>query len=195
MNFGRRQTSLRRIRPAARGRGLGPALEALERRALMTTYNVGPGQSYTTLGAVPWSSLAPGDTVAIHWQTQPYREKLLISNSGTPSAPISIIGVPGPSGQQPVISGQNATTSSQFQYFYSPIQESSVVLIQRSASQAHSYAPSNIVISGLEIRDGYQGNTFTDNAGVTQTYGAFAAALTIEGASNITVQNCTLDSS
>ena len=170
-------------------------LEPLEERTLLSTYNIGPGQPYTTLGSFPWSSLGPGDTVDIHWQPTPYYEKLLISESGTASAPINIVGVPGPNGQQPIIDGDNATTSSQFQYFYNPMQEDAVVLIGPSASQSRSYTPSYINISGLEIRNGYQAYNFTDNTGTTQTYGAFAASVWIEGASNITIQNCTLDSS
>ena len=171
-------------------------LEPLEERTMLsTTYNIGPGQPYTTLGSFPWSSLGPGDTVDIHWQATPYHEKLLISESGTASAPINIVGVPGPSGQQPIIDGQNATTSSQFQYFYNPIQEDALVLIQRSESQSRSYEPSYINISGLELRNASQSYNFTDNTGKTQTYNAFAASLYIEGASNITIQNCTLDSS
>ena len=70
------------------------------------------------------AGLGPGDTRDIHWPNgPPYYEKLLISESGTASAPINIVGVPGPNGQQPIIDGDNATTSSQFQYFYNPIQE------------------------------------------------------------------------
>ena len=167
-------------------RGADPAVD---------DYNIGPGQPYTTLGSFHWRSLHPGDTVDIHWQPTPYYEKLLISESGTASAPINIVGVPGPSGQQPIIDGQNATTSSQFQYFYNPMQEDAVVLITPSASQGRSYTPSYINISGLEIRNGYQAYNFTDNTGKTQTYNAFAASVWIEGASNITIQNCTLDSS
>ncbi len=170
-------------------------LEPLEERTLLSTYNIGPGQPYTTLGSFPWSSLGPGDTVDIHWQATPYYEKLLISESGTASAPINIVGVPGPNGQQPIIDGDNATTSSQFQYFYNPMQEDAVVLIGPNASEGRSYTPSYINISGLEIRNGYQAYNFTDNTGKTQTYGAFAASVWIEGASNITIQNCTLDSS
>ena len=119
----------------------------------------------------------------------------MLSESGTASAPINIVGIDGPDGQQPVIDGENATTNSQFQYFYSPLQEDEVVLIQRSASQPSSYEPSYINISNLEIKDGYDAYTFTDNTGTTQTYNTFAASVWIEGASNITIQNCTLDSS
>jgi hypothetical protein len=172
-----------------------PRLELLEQRALLTIYNIGPGQAYTTLGSLPWSDLLPGDTVAIHWQAGGYHEKLLISESGTASEPINIVGIPGPDGQQPVIDGENATTSSQFDYYYTPQEESSLVLIQRSADQPYEYLPSYINISGLEFRDAYQAYTFTDATGATQTYGAFAAAIYIEGASNITIANCTLDNS
>ena len=48
---------------------------------------------------------------------------------------------------------------------------------------------------GLELRNAYQSYNFTDNTGKAQTYNAFAASLYIDGASNITIQNCTLDSS
>jgi hypothetical protein len=67
-------------------RGAGhapPALEALEDRVVpSTTYEVGPGQLYATIGAVPWGNLGPGDSVRIHYQAQPYRQKILLSNSG-----------------------------------------------------------------------------------------------------------------
>lgn len=49
-----------------------PRLEPLEERTLLSTYNIGPGQPYTTLGSFPWSGLGPGDTVDIHWQPTPY---------------------------------------------------------------------------------------------------------------------------
>ena len=75
-----------------------------------TVYNVGPGQSYTTIGAVPWESLNAGDTVNIYYSATPYREKFVLGRVGTLSQPITVHGVPGPSGQLPIIDGQNATT-------------------------------------------------------------------------------------
>ncbi len=172
-----------------------PRYEVLEERALMTVYNIGPGQSYTTLGSFPWSGLQPGDTVDIHWQAGGYHEKLLLSESGTTSQPINIVGVPGPEGQEPVIDGENATTSSQFDYFYSGIEEDSVVLVARSGTQAYGYQPSNINISGLEIRDAYQAYNSTDASGNVTAYPTFAASLYLIGCNNITIQNCTLDNS
>lgn len=35
-------------------------------------YSVGPGQPYEELGSLPWMTLAPGDTVRIHWRSKPY---------------------------------------------------------------------------------------------------------------------------
>ncbi|WP_422925487.1 DUF4082 domain-containing protein [Singulisphaera sp. PoT] len=188
-------TSKPRRRSKARPSSVRPGLEGLERRALLTTYSVGPGQAYTTIGSVPWTKLAPGDTVAINWQPNPYHEKILISQSGTATQPINIVGVPGPNGQEPIIDGQNATTSSQFHYYYSPLQANALVLIQRSADQAYDYKPNYINISGLEFRNAYESYTFQDSTGATQNYAEFSAAIYIEGANNITIQNSTLDSS
>ena len=115
-----------------------PRVEPLEQRALMTTYNIGPGQTYTSLGSFTWSSLQPGDTVDIHWQSGGYHEKLLLTESGTTSEPINIVGVPGPNGELPIIDGENATTSSQFQYFYNPLQEDAVVMITKSTTRQYT---------------------------------------------------------
>ena len=54
-----------------------PRLEELESRDVPSTYNVGPGEQFTTIGAVPWNNLQPGDTVNIYWQATPYYEKIL----------------------------------------------------------------------------------------------------------------------
>lgn len=40
-----------------------------------TLFEVGPGQAYASIGAVPWEALNAGDTVRIHWRATPYREK------------------------------------------------------------------------------------------------------------------------
>src|SRR5438552_2870982 len=76
-------------------------LEALEDRRLLSTYDIGPGLAYTSVNAVPWETLGPGDTVQIHWCPEAYREKILISTSGTAQEPIRVVGVAGPNGQLP----------------------------------------------------------------------------------------------
>src|SRR5260370_34341053 len=65
-------------------------LEQLEDRLALATYNVGAGLAYPTIGAVPWNNLQPGDVVNINWQANPYHEKIILSNSGTPTQPIVI---------------------------------------------------------------------------------------------------------
>src|SRR5690349_807388 len=42
-------------------------------------YEVGKGRRCPTLADVPWGWLKPGDTVRVHWQPGPYREKVLLS--------------------------------------------------------------------------------------------------------------------
>ena len=58
-----------------------------------TTYNVGPGQSYTEPDTVPWGALQAGDVVNIYYRSTPYRWKIGLRGQGTQSAPIVINGV------------------------------------------------------------------------------------------------------
>ena len=75
------------------------------------TYNVGPGQSLATIGAVPWATLAAGDVVRIHYRAAPYAEKWVICRQGTQALPIIVQGVPDTgTGALPVITGASATT-------------------------------------------------------------------------------------
>ena len=69
---------------------------ALHQSLTAATYDAGPGQTYTNLAAVPWSTLAAGDTVNIHYQPGGYHEIVLLANSGVPGAPITINGVADP---------------------------------------------------------------------------------------------------
>ncbi|HFC52967.1 MAG TPA: hypothetical protein ENJ43_00865, partial [Gammaproteobacteria bacterium] len=73
-----------------------------------TDYPVGPGQSYASISEVPWGELGPGDTVRIHYRPEPYREKIVISTSGSEDDPIRICGVAGPNGERPVLDGDGA---------------------------------------------------------------------------------------
>ena len=77
---------------------------------LAVNYEVGPGMSYENIGDVPLESLNPGDSVLIHYRTEPYCEKWVIARSGTASDNIVFSGVPGSEGEIPVIDGRNAVT-------------------------------------------------------------------------------------
>lgn len=70
------------------------------------TYEVGPNKPLTDIGQVPWESLQAGDTVLIHWRSNPYKEKWVICRQGTQAVPITVRGVPGPAGELPVIDGR-----------------------------------------------------------------------------------------
>src|SRR5262249_19796964 len=81
-----------------------------------TTYEVGDGKSYTSIGAVPWESIAPGDTVLIYARATPYAEKFVVSVAGTAAQPVTVRGVSDVSGNRPIISGASATTRTQLDY-------------------------------------------------------------------------------
>src|SRR5690349_2785158 len=96
---------------------------------IAATYDIGPGQPYVRIGDAPWSTLQPGDTVAIHWQPTPYYEKLLISQSGNAQNHITVTGIPGPNGEQPVLDGLQATTAAQFKVSYRPLEDCALILL------------------------------------------------------------------
>ncbi len=156
--------------------------------AFATDYHVGDAQPYATIGAVPWHTLAPGDTVWIHWRSAAYHEKFVIGREGTAAAPIRVRGIPGPAGQLPVLDGQNATTPAPLNYWN---ENRSVIKI------GGSNVPSNAVarwieIEGLDIRGARPPATFTADDGSTQTYATNAAAVHIELGEHITVRGCIL---
>ena len=127
-------------------------------------YQVGPGQSIATIGAVPWYSLAAGDSVFIHYAV--YHEKFLVSTQGTAQKPIRIIGVADSAGNRPVIDGQNATTGKNNHHRWqtpTDIQWDGVVFVGIN-SDAQTL-PAYIEIRNLEIRNGYKDNSFTAENG------------------------------
>lgn len=151
------------------------------------TYEVGPGKQFAAIGDVPIETLKAGDVVAIFWRDTPYREKFVVGNQGTASAPITIRGVPGPGGALPIIDGQNATTRAQLKYHGQPRH-----VVKIGGSTAPAGKPSHIVIEKLDIRGGHPSNTFRDTTGATVTYATNAAAIMIEDGNHITIRDCIL---
>lgn len=154
--------------------------------AFAADYHVGDGQPLATVGAAPWATLQPGDTVWIHWRATPYREKWVIGRQGTASAPISVRGVPGPAGQRPIIDGENATTPAPLNYWNEP---RSVIKVGGSNVPSNDVAQW-IVIEGLDVRGARSPNSFTGDNGVVQTYAQNGAAIHIELGEHITIRNC-----
>ncbi len=153
------------------------------------TYDIGPGQTYATLGAFTWGGLQPGDTVNIHGQSAHYQEMLVIGGStpiaGTPSNPITIQGVPGPHGEAAVIDGNGATTSPQFAWV-------SITYIQ-GLGTAIVYQASYVTISNLTFTGADSTNSFTNSSGSSSSFGVGAAGLYILGPTDhITVNQCSI---
>ena len=157
-------------------------------------FHVGPDQAYASIGDVPWYGLQPGDTVYIHHRSTPYREKFLISTRGTESRWIRVLGVPGPGGELPVISGDGATTSKNMHYRWqdatggSAIQLYGVVQIALAGGNAPPL-PGYIEIAGLRIQDGYSDYRFTAENGTQAAYDGFAACIYARSVQHLLVRD------
>ena len=141
-----------------------------------TDYHVGAGEAYTTLGAVPWYNLKPGDTVYVHPGT--YHEKILISTSGTETQWIRVRGVPDANGNLPIISGANATTSANNHWRWADpqlVQWDALVAVAVSADS--DTPPHYVEIAGLQIQDATPAYSFTAENGNTSSYEDFAACI------------------
>ena len=154
-------------------------------RADAATYNVGPGQAYASIGAVPWESIAAGDVVQIHWRSTPYKEKWVICRRGTSAAPIVVRGVLGPNGERPVIDGRGATTRTQLSFWAGP----RGVIVIGGASVPSDTTPAWITIENLDVLGAHPSDQFTDDAGATKSYTSAASAIYVEKGEHITIRN------
>lgn len=109
--------------------------------------------------------------------------------------PIYILGVPGPEGQRPVLDGQDASTSAQFEFPFSGTSARGLVILSRNRTQSVGYKPRYIEIEGLEIRNASLTHTFRDAEGMIVPYRPNAASLFIERGEHITIRNCLLTGS
>jgi hypothetical protein len=155
-----------------------------------TVYEVGPGRTYASIGAVPWERLGAGDRVRIHARTAPYREKILLSNAGTAAAPISVCGVGDAQGRRPVIDGKQATTRPGMRSLFQATQRRGVITVTLDQSDSWGQKPQYVIIEGLEVRGANTGSTFTDDAGNTAPYPDNAAGIYVERGEHITIRNC-----
>jgi parallel beta-helix repeat protein len=158
-------------------------------------YEVGPGKQYATLGEVPWTTLAPGNEVKVYYRPEPYREKLLLSSSGTEAAPIKLTGIAGPNGERPIIDGENATTAANVPYYYAGTQDRGLIVVAMKLGDAYGYKPSYLEISGLAIRNAWRNTdaapkSFTAPDGSTRFYQFNAAGIFVERGEHITISNC-----
>ena len=149
-------------------------------------YDVRPDDpAMNDIADVPWATLQPGDVVRIHWRPEPYREKWVICRQGTSDQPITVTGVPGPNGELPVISGVNATTPANLNFW----SEQRGVIKIGGANIPADTMPRFIVIEGLEIRGAHPDHQFTGRNNVVQNYASAASPIFIEKGENIIIRN------
>jgi hypothetical protein len=165
-----------------------PLLLLATAAAWAETYEVGPGKTHEKIGQAPWATLKPGDIVLIHWRPEPYREKWVICRQGTKSDPIVVRGVPGPDGQLPLVSGEDAVTAPGLKYD----NEARGVLKIGSAEIPREEIARHIVVEGLEIRSGRPPYQFTGHSGRIETYSPNGAAIHVERGEHVVIRNCTL---
>lgn len=156
--------------------------------ARAAVYEVGPNKPLTTIAAVPWATLQPGDTVLIYWRATAYKEKWVICRQGTAAAPITIRGVPNANGDLPVIDGNGATTPPNLNF---PGDSRSVIKIG-SANIPADTLPRYITIENLDIKSAHPNYQFTDESGANGTYASAASSIYVEKGENIIVRNCRL---
>jgi hypothetical protein len=161
--------------------------------ARATLYEVGPGKPLTRLDQVPFRTLLPGDTVNIYGREkgEPYRQRIMLSASGTPELPITVQGKPGPDGRLPVLDAWGATTNPEDIYGYAPLGDLGLIIMARRTGafvQPYDYYPSHWVIADLDLRNATGPGTYTDAAGLTRTYGNGSAGMYIHRGRNVTLR-------
>lgn len=159
-----------------------------------TTYEVGPARAFTTINAVPWYTLVPGDTVRIHndgtaGNPTVYAEKWNIRASGTAAQPIRICGVAA-NNELPVISGNNATTSGSTDY---GILESyaAILIYDHTIGNANYGAgtyPNYITIEGLKITNVTGSFSYNLKAGGTAVWQDYSSAIWMQHGAHITLR-------
>ncbi|MHC4714273.1 MAG: putative Ig domain-containing protein, partial [Planctomycetota bacterium] len=154
--------------------------------ARATTYEVGPGKTYTNINDVPLEDIAAGDTVLIYYRAAPYKEKWVVTAPGTQANPVKFEGVPGGGGELPVLDGDGATTRQQLSFW----SENRAVVKLGESSVPPDVTPSWITFENLDFKSARPPYTFTDDTGAQQTYGDAASGIWIVKGRNITVRNC-----
>jgi hypothetical protein len=169
-----------------------------------TTYDVGPSQTYTTINSVPWPTMPAGSTVRIHNEGNcanptTYAERWLVTQSGTATQPIRIVGVPSSDNCLPVITATNSTTLPTYSY-HTTDGLGAIILYNGVYSDTPAYVQ-YIEIEGLRVVN-FQSNpdnTWTRQDGTSTTFGTTqpgnvcgeTGATTCRGTTSIRLQAAT----
>lgn len=157
-------------------------------------YPVGPGQRYPRISDVPWSELTAGDTVRIYYRPDPYREKIIISTSGTDQHPIRVCGVPGSNGERPILDGEgasNALNDAGAYGTYPPMEGLAMIMLW---NRDYDLKVHNIIIEGLHIKNAKNTFRYTRIDGSQDHYENGAACIRIQAADHVIIRNNELES-
>lgn len=165
-------------------------LQLVSNAAFAAMYSVGPIQTHTEIQDVPWENLNAGDIVEIHWRSTPYQSKWVMARSGSTNEPITIRGIKNANGERPIVSGDNAITRTELDYWN---EDRGVIKIGGSSFPAG--AGRHIVIESLHIESAHPDYSFSDDAGNPSTYRANAAAIYVEHGEHIVIRDCVLTDS
>ncbi len=156
-------------------------------------YPVGPNQKYKSIADVPWASLKEGDSVRIFYKPTPYKEKIIISTSGSTDQPIRICGVRGANGERPILDGDgavNARSDKEAYGDYEPMQALAIILIW---NRDYDLKANNITIEGLHIRNGKSKFSFTATDGEQRNYEKGSACIRVQAGDNIIIRDNELE--
>lgn len=146
----------------------------------------GRAETITVTGKIAEALLAskPGDTIRVPWRQEPYRERLLITQS------VTLEGVPSATGERPTIDGFNAYLDPGFKWFWDAFKDYALLMISR---YTYGTRPSDVTVRGLHLRNA--GATYTDGAtGQQRTPVAGAAGIYIYPALRATIEDCEIES-
>ncbi len=157
-------------------------------------YDITDDESF---GAVPWVNLAAGDTVRIHYRSEPYRKIIGLRSVGTDSQPIKVCGLKGPGGKLPTISGENATPIDGYLYNWGTdpgenIGDYGVILVGRTGifGDDWQHKAKHIIIEGLKIVGAHASNTYVPSGENPRNYVFGAAGVRVTNGENITIRDC-----
>ena len=160
--------------------------------ARAATYEVGPGQTYESVGAVPWPALAAGDTVRIHARPTPYAEKLIVNATGTASAPIVIEGVPDAQGNLPILDGDRAIEAPNEQGYQDD--DRFIIKVGDASTPSNPAGAAYLTIKSLHLRDASPSFTYSSNrSGSDQPYAENAAGIWLQHGSHLTIEGCEIE--
>ena len=160
--------------------------------AQAATYDVGPGQTYTNIGDVPWPTIAAGDTVNIHARPTPYAEKFIVNATGTASAPILIQGIADASGALPILDGDNAIEATNENGYQDDTRF--IIKVGDANTPSNPNGGAYITIQGLHIRNANPSYTFTSNReGSGVAYDQNASAIWLQHGDHLTVRGCEIE--